>query len=91
MPADEPLIRVEVRHAGRLYVAEVAPNGGTSVLRDGAWLCNGDWNGRALDCGLAELSHDQDRALEIGDVLSNAIEAAFDAQPERRVIRRKGR
>ncbi len=91
MPADERPLRIEVRHAGRLFVAEVAPNGATTILRDGAWLCKGDWNGRVLDCGLAELAHDLDQANEIGEALTTAIEAAFEAHPERRTIRRKGR
>ncbi len=91
MSADEPLVRVEVHYSGRVFVAEVAPSGGTTVLRDGAWLCNGDWNGRVLDCGLGELSPDVDQANEISEALTAAIEEALDAQQKRRVVRRRGR
>ena len=62
---------VSTRHRGRLYQAEVLRNGSTTVTRDGVWLCNGDWNGRALDTGLHELHEDPGAAEEILVALRN--------------------
>jgi hypothetical protein len=65
--------RVSFRYRGRLYEAEAFRNGSTTISRDGVWLCNGDWNGRALDTGTNELHADLDASTEILEALEEAL------------------
>ena len=60
MSTDEHAIRAEIRHHGRRYGAETYPSGKTWITRDGAWLCNANWNGRALEVG----DHDRQHRVE---------------------------
>ena len=73
MSTDDPSVTVEIRHQGRLYAAQVSPNGSTTIARDGLWFCNADWNGRALDTGDNKLHADPDTATTIRAALGAAI------------------
>jgi len=75
---------VSHRHHGRLYEAEVLRNGSTTITRDGIWLANADWNGRALDTGLHELHPDTDVSIEILNALAAAIEESDHERRSRR-------
>lgn len=70
---DDPSVTVEIRHQGRLYAAQVSPNGSTTIARDGLWFCNADWNGRALDTGDHALHPELDTATTIREALGAAI------------------
>ncbi len=77
MPADEEhAIHAEVRHQGRRYGAETYPSGLTYVTRNGAWVCNANWNGRFIDCGDNEIHHDLYVSSEILEALATALVAA---------------
>jgi len=76
--------RVAYRHHGRLFEADVLRSGSTTITRDGIWLCNADWNGRALDTGLQELHSDLDTSIEIQNALSAAIAASEYEKRSRR-------
>ena len=81
---NEHVTRVSLRHWGRLYEAAVVPNGSTSITRDGIWICNADWNGRALDSGSHELHADLDASNAILDGLADAILATAHRRRSRR-------
>ena len=72
---------VTFRHRGRLYAAQVLPNGSTTITRDGLFLCRADWNGRALYTGDHELHPDLDASNEIQEALAAAIRAATADTP----------
>ncbi len=76
--------RIGYRHRGRLFEADVLRSGSTTITRDGIWLCNADWNGRALDTGLQELHADLDTSIEIQNALSAAIAASEYEKRSRR-------
>ena len=72
--ADDPhAVTVSLRRHGRLYEATAYPNGSASLARDGVWLCNADWNGRALYTGDHELHPDLAESNTILESLATAL------------------
>ena len=76
MSDDEHAVRVTIRHAGRTYGVITYPSGTSSLDVDGRWICNADWNGRALDTGIHEVHRDRDVSDDILNRLADALRAA---------------